>query len=316
MSSKTIAKFLSFVILFSIVTAGFSACSIGTNTLADGPDQNGQFLAPTVVGRISNPDIIEASGITVSKCQPDVLWTHNDSGDEAFIYAVNPSGANLGTWRVKSAQNIDWEDIAEFKDSGGKCFIYIGEIGDNNLSRTVHTIYRVLEPSVTPDSSNTRQKNALETAPADSVSFSYADARHNAETLIVHPITGNIYVLSKSRTDLSSVYKIAPTFGSGVVQTVSYIAQIKVPSIPLGLLTGGDASFDGRRVVLCDYMDGYELTLPNGDNNFDDIWKQTPLRIDLGPRDTGEAVAYGPDGNTIFATTEGRKAPIIVVRRK
>ena len=63
-------------------------------------------------------------------------------------------------------------------------------------------------------------------------------------------------------------------------------------------------------------MDGYELTLPAGDNNFDDIWKQTPVRIDLGPRDTGEAVAYSPDGNTIYATTEGKKAPMIVVKRK
>ena len=316
MSSKTIAKFLSFVILFSALLLGIWGCRVSTNSLADERSENSQFSPPATVGKISNPDVIEASGLTVSKCQPNVLWTHNDSGNDAFIYAIDPSGVNLGTWHVRNAQNIDWEDIAEFKDAGGKCFIYIGETGDNNLSRNVHTIYRVPEPTVAPASANTRQKNAWETEPAESVSFSYVDAPHNAETLIVNPATGDIYVLTKNRTDPSGVYKITPTFGSLAIQKVSYSAQIKVPSIPFGLLTGGDASFDGRRVVLCDYIDGYELTLPAGDNNFDDIWKQAPVRIDLGPRDTGEAVAYSPDGNTIYATTEGKHAPIIVVKRK
>ena len=305
-----------FVILFSTLTVVFSGCGLSRKSLADEPNGGAKFFPPATVGKISNPDIIEASGITVSKCQPNVLWTHNDSGDDAFIYAIDPAGANLGTWHVRDAQNIDWEDIAEFKDASGKCFIYIGETGNNNLGRTVQTIYRVAEPAVSPDSANTRKKNALETESAESVSFSYADAPHNAETLIVQPVTGVIYVLTKNRSDPSGVYKIAPSFGSSVVQKVSYIAQIKVPSIPEGLLTGGDASFDGRRVVLCDYMDGYELTLSAGDNNFDDIWKQTPVRIDLGPRDTGEAVAYSPDGNTIYATTDGKNAPMIVVKRK
>src|SRR6478672_8631583 len=255
MSSKTIAKFLSFVILFSALLLGNSGCGVSTKSLADERSENSQFSPPATVGKISNPDVIEASGWTVSKCQPNVLWTHNDSGDDAFIYAIDPSGADLGTWHVKNAQNIDWEDIAEFKDASGKCFIYIGEIGNNNLSRDIHTIYRFPEPFVTPERANTRKKNALETEPSDSVNFSYADAPHNAETLIVQPVTGDIYVLSKNRTDPSGVYKIAPSFGSATVQKVPYIAQIKVPSIPFGLLTGGDAASDGRHVVLCDYLD-------------------------------------------------------------
>jgi hypothetical protein len=105
-------------------------------------------------------------------------------------------------------------------------------------------------------------------------------------------------------------------FGTGETQTAVRIAEVKVPSVPFGLLTGGDVSTDGRRVVLCDYVDGYELTLPAGDNNFDDIWRQAPVRINLGPRDTGEAVAYTQDGNTIYATTEGKHAPVIAVKRK
>jgi len=313
MSSRTIAKISVFVILLSLSTGLFSSCGLNTKSYAVRP-ANDLFSPPEVVGKISNPEIVEASGLTESKCQPDVFWTHNDSGHDPVIYAISRSGSDLGSWRVKDAQNFDWEDIAEFKDPSGKCFIYIGETGDNDLVRSVHNVYRVAEPQVSTDAG--KRKEGFETEPAVSVSFSYADGPHNAETLMVHPATGDIYVLTKNRKGPSGVYKIAPTFGSGVVQKVSAIANIQVPSVPVGLLTGGDISPDGRRVVLCDYVDGYELTLPAGDNVFDDIWKQAPYQIDLGKRDTGEAVAYGRDANTIYATTEGKKAPIIEVRRK
>lgn len=253
--------------------------------------------------------------MTASKCQPDVFWTHNDSGGEAFIYAFNLSGANLGTFRVKNAENVDWEDIAAYRDAGGKCFLYIGEIGDNDLKRSTHAVYRIVEPEVGGSAAGTTEKNAQETAPADALVFRYPDQNQNSETLMVHPSTGNIYIVSKSRTDPAGVYKLSGAFGTAEIQTARRIASLQLPSIPVGLLTGGDIAVDGRRVVLCDYLDGYELSLATGDN-FDDIWKQPFVEVDLGERDTGEAVTYGTDNSTIYATTEGKKAPIIMVRRK
>jgi hypothetical protein len=315
MSSKTIAKFLAFVILIIAVMLAFSACDSIKPSSAE-PAASGPFFPPKTIGKIANPDIVEASGLAASKCQPGVFWTHNDSGDDAFLFAINTAGENLGTWRVANSQNEDWEDIAAFKDSEGKCFVYIGDIGNNGGKHRVDAIYRVTEPTVSDSTRNTTKKNAPETQPAEVMNFDYPSKVHDAETLIVHPNSGDIYVLSKSRKDPSTVYKLSPNFGSNETQQATPIAEIKVPSIPFGLLTGGDAASDGRRVVLCDYLDGYELTLPSGDNNFDDIWKQTPIRIDLGPRDTGEAVAYSLDGNSIYATTEGKNAPIIEVRRK
>lgn len=311
---QNIAKFAAFVILLGVGLLNLAACasdSFGSKRKVT----NSVYTDPQVVGHLANTDITEASGVAASKCQPGVFWTHNDSGDEAFIFAFNAAGDNLGTWRVKNAENNDWEDIAEIRDASGACFIYIGDIGDNKLRRDVHTIYRVREPSVSPSDVGSMRKNARETDAAERLNFSYSDSDQNAETLMVHPAIGDIYVLSKSHDKPSGVYKLKPNFGGGV-ESAERIAEIKVPSIPFGLLTGGDISPDGRRVVLCDYADGYELTLPNGDNNFDDIWKQQPLEIDLGDRDTGEAVGYSADGSAIFATTEKKRAPIIELRKK
>ena len=312
---KTIAKFLGFVISFASFALIFSACG-QVDSSTEKKDYGGAFEPPRVISHISDPDITEASGLVVSKCQANVMWTHNDSGDGPFIYAVSPTGDNLGTWKVTGAQNIDWEDVAERREPDGTCRIYVGEIGDNAVRRSVHSIYRVREPQVTTQTKDNRQKDALATERAERLDFSYADENQNAETLMVHPATGDIYVLTKRHKGPSGVYKIKPTFGSGVVQTVARIADVQVPSIPVGLLTGGDISPDGRRVAICDYIDGYELSLPAGYTNFDDIWRQQPVRIDLGSRDQGEAIAYSPDGRELFATTEHPVPPLIEVHRK
>jgi hypothetical protein len=301
--------------LLAATCLAFSGCGLVASSIAT-KQKNPDYDLPKVIGRITNADVTESSGIAASKCQNDVFWTHNDSGDDAFIFAFNSKGENLGTWRVQNARNDDWEGIATFKNSAGKCFIYIGEIGNNSQKRQTRTIYRVPEPQLMDEYRSIMSKNALQTEPADILNYTGDGIRQDAETLMVHPTSEDIYVLTKSRERPSSVLKIKPLFGSEEVQTAEKVAEIKVPSIPFGLLTGGDISPDGRRVILCDYTQGYELTLPAGNGNFDAIWKQPPVEIDLGDRDTGEAVAYGPDGNAVYATTEGKNAPVIEVRKK
>ncbi|MGH9819056.1 MAG: hypothetical protein ACRD43_02705, partial [Pyrinomonadaceae bacterium] len=140
-------------------------------------DPASPYGPPRVTGQIELKDITESSGIAASKCQPGVFWTHNDSGDDAYIFAINEKGDNLGTWRVANSENIDWEDIAEFRDPAGKCFIYIGEIGDNKIQRPVHAVYRVAEPAVSDRSAGTDRKDNVKTDAADQLKFSYPD--HN-----------------------------------------------------------------------------------------------------------------------------------------
>jgi hypothetical protein len=89
-----------------------------------------------------------------------------------------------------------------------------------------------------------------------------------------------------------------------------------LPAVPNGLVTGGDISPDGKNVVLCDYYAGYLFSLPKGVSDFREIWKEKPAAFDLGPRDIGEAVAFGNDVNTIYATTEHLNAPLIRATRQ
>lgn len=129
---------------------------------------------------------------------------------------------------------------------------------------------------------------------------------------MVHPETGEIYLVTKSRDTPAGVYKFAPFLGGQLVQPEK-IANITVPAIPNGFLTGGDIAPDGRRLVLCDYFAGYELALPSDAKSFDEIWKQKPAVIDLDGRNQGEAIGYSSDGRSLFATSEGKDQPLIRV---
>lgn len=320
MLEKTIPKIFAFVISFAGLCLIFSACAPVFSTGENNSNANGNvsrdYDKPKVVGKIESSEIKESSGLAASRCQTDVLWTHNDSGDEAFIFAVNKKGEKLGTWKVAGAKAVDWEDIAEIKNENGECILYIGDTGNNTRVRDEFTIYRVKEPKISPENKSSSKKNPLQTEAAEAIKFVYPDMRHDAETLMVHPATGDIYILSKRISGVSAVYKLKSGFDLTKINKLEKIADFSVPAIPNGFLTGGDISPDGGRVIICDYFNAYELVLPEKAKNFDEIWKEKPVTVELGKREQGESVAYSADGKSIFAGSENKKSPLIEVRRR
>ena len=273
------------------------------------------YSAPTMAGRIETDEIKESSGLTASECQ-DVLWTHNDQGNGPFIYAMTFEGKHLGAWQVEGARNVDWESITSQKDSSGKCSLVIGDIGDNDEARNELEIYRVAEPIPSAESSKSNGANPLRTESAQLMKFAYPDGRHNAETILIQPNSGDIYVVTKKKSGPAGVYRVKPTFGNSAPARAEKVADISVPSKPEGLLTGGSFSPDGKRVMLCDVKSGYELVLPDDAANADVIWTQKFMVVDLGDRKQGEGVSYSRDGNSLYATSEKKNSPLFLIRRK
>ena len=312
-----IPKFGRFVIFSLFLCALVSSCSSVSSRPADTPyDMDvSKFREPEITGSIGSREIRESSGVAASRCQENVLWTHNDSDDGPFIFALDPQGRNLGTWKVANSENVDWEDIAAFKDTDGRCYLLIADTGNNYRKRNVLKIYRVEEPSVTNKSLETRRRNSLLTEPAENFSFSFEDGAHDAETILVHPASGNIYLVTKNITSAAGVYKLEP-FHTTPDQTAIKVGNISVPAVPNGLITGGDISPDGRRVAVCDYFGAYELTLPENASDFDNIWEARAIKFDIGRRAQGEAITYADGGNTLYATSEKRNSPIYRVFRQ
>lgn len=307
-SSENATVAVAGVALSLVLTFGCSTASMGGFVSSD-------YHAPTVVGKIETGDVKESSGLSASECQ-DVLWTHNDAGNDALIFGMDLHGKHLGTWKVNGAQNVDWESIASLKEANGKCSLLIGDIGDNDEKRSELIVYRIPEPSITADGAASNSQKPLQTATAEVLIFTYSDGAHNAETLLIHPRTSDIYVITKKKNGPAAVHKLKPVFGNpGILKTVK-VSDLSVPSNPAGLLTGGSMSPDGTRVMLCDKKGGYELVLPGGENDPDAIWKQKPLPVDLGDRKQGEGVSYSRDGLSLYASSEKINAPIYQIKRK
>ncbi len=314
MLSKNITKKLLFVTVFSAFCTIFTNCGLVSSNNSNSnaqtePVSQEKYSKPKVVGTIKSDEITESSGLIQSRCAPNVFWTHNDSGGSEFIFAINEKGEKLGTWKVAGAKNNDWEDMATIKDKTGKCSIFLGDIGNNGGEKSKFTVYKIAEPKVSEADKTSTKKKPGKTENAQAIKFSYPnDIKPDSETLLVHPQTGEIYVLTKQMLGSSKVYKIG--------KKVENVGSVSVPAIPNGFLTAGEISPDGKRVVLVDYFAGYELTLPTNAKKFDEIWSQTPERIELGERKQGEAVCYTADGRKIYATSEKKNSPVIMVERK
>lgn len=266
---------------------------------------------------LEDPNIKESSGIVASRTTPGLYWTHNDSGDGPFIYAFDNRGARRGVWSVTGAAARDWEDIAAGPGPRNNIkYLYIGDIGDNSGRRTEIVVYRIPEPTITAaDTGSTKRKPRM-TETAEKIRLRYPDGKHNAEALLVHPVSGDIYIVTKVTFANPTIYQAAAPHSVTTTTTLSRVGELKVPSFFGGIITGGDISPNGRRVALCDYGQGYEIVLPDAAAGFNSIWKQPIISVALGNRKQGEAITYRLDSRALLATSEGLPTPLIEVVRR
>ena len=99
---------------------------------------------PSVAFRISDPRITESSGLAASRLHPGVYWTHNDSGDGPYVYAIDAAtGKTVATVTMRGIRPRDVEAISIGPDGD----LYVGDIGDNLGGAWPEVwIYRFPEP--------------------------------------------------------------------------------------------------------------------------------------------------------------------------
>ncbi len=98
------------------------------------------FVTPEVLTNLSET-VNETSGLANLNGE---IWTHNDSGDDALLYQINPDNGNITRIvEIMNAINEDWEDITHDDD-----FVYIGDVGNNYGDRTDLKIYKVSRAAI------------------------------------------------------------------------------------------------------------------------------------------------------------------------
>lgn len=212
-------------------------------------------LEPVVlerVGRLQHSAIDESSGLVLSRQWPGVLWTHNDSGDAARIFAVDMQGLSIfpnyvsdssyAGLHIGDAVNVDWEDIAA--DEHGN--LYIAACGNNANLRRDLGIYQVREPH--PESAIlTRTHQYFRFEWPDQHDFPPSQRNFDCEALFW--ANGHLYLLTKHRSDTATKLYRMDTLDPVGLNVPTLIAQFDIA----GQVTAADATPDGRRLAILTY---------------------------------------------------------------
>jgi len=252
----------SFALSLSLALATAFACTGRTTTPADsaaGDDSatsdGGGSVTPDLgcpvgalaqaMGRVSGDQVLEASGLALSRRQPGVLWTHNDSGDTARVFALDSTGQVVGEVQIAGANAHDWEDMAVGPGPDGGDALYMGDIGDNGSSRDDIHVWVVPEPEAIDG-----------TASATGIRLHYPDQAHDAEALLVDPLSGDLYIITKIIDGHSLVFRAAAPLGAEMtLEQVADLALAGRDGISVPLATAADVSPDGSCVYLRTYGD-------------------------------------------------------------
>mgnify|MGYP001171472605 CR=1 FL=1 len=263
--------------------------------------------------------IDESSGLCLSGRDASLFWTLNDSGGEPCVFAFDHTGKARAKVRVRDAANFDWEDIALGRDEAGAPVLFVADIGDNFHIRLSLQIYQFPEPEV---GAPQPQVAETESAAPKLWRFNYPDGRHNAESLLVHPLTGRLYVLTKTSHGSCALYRFPQPLQENVSMVVEKVVTLVFPPVARAgkrpqdncMTTSAGFSPDGARLVVSTYNSLYEWGLPK-DMPLEVALERPPLRIEPLLVGQMEGVCYDADCKTLWFTSERLPAPLVKVTR-
>lgn len=251
----------------------------------------------------------EISGIAASMQYKGLLYIHEDNGHCNRLYLTNEKGEHLGRLTINGTFNRDWEDIAigpgPLPDHH---YIYIADIGDNNAWHCTLQIYRFAEPALNMQALPVRKTINK----ADVISLRYPDRAHNAEAILLDPLTRDLYIATKE-DDSCRVYV------ARYPQSTSHKTILEpVITLPFSLVTSGNISSNGKEILLRN--EHYYWYWKRGQNEtIAAALQKAPQEIvPVIKEPQGEAICFAPDQHGYFTCSEvsRKQAPVIYVYRR
>jgi hypothetical protein len=220
-------------------------------------------------------DVFESSGLVD---RGRVVYTVNDSGDDAVVYGVDPHTGRTVSRTTYADEVTDVEALAP----GANGTVWVGDTGDNRRTRDHVSVYRVL-----PLDGD---------RPAPRYDLAYPDSPHDAEALLVHPRSQQVLVVTKSPFG-GTVYAAPRRLRTGTTNRLRAFAQVP------GLVTDGSFLPDGRHVLLRTYGSAAVYTFPG----FHPVGS-----VQLPSQRQGEGISVSTD--RVLVSSEGVQAEVLQVR--
>lgn len=226
--------------------------------------------------RFTDPEIVESSALVA---QDGLVVTTNDSGDSGRVFAVDPrTGDTVGvtSWPTDP---VDVEALAP----AGPGHVWVADTGDNRAVRDSVEVLRV--PVGRHDVAATPTAYELV----------YPDGARDAEALVRHPLTGQLFIITKG------------VFGGTVYAAPLRLSAdrpnrlVEVGEAP-GIVT--DATFlpGGGGIVMRTYASAHLAAFPS--------WEPVSS-WELPAQDQGEGIALV--GRRLLVSTEGARSRVLSV---
>lgn len=235
---------------------------------------------PSGTWTIEDSDVTESSGLARGTRHPDVLYTHNDRGSEAELFAIDRNGTRAVLQLDVTA--VDWEDIASSPDGR----LWIADTGDNEEQRESVALHVVEEPEVLASGS----------VPTTTYDLRFPDGPHDAEGLLVDPRDMRVYLVTKS-ADGGRVYAAPVRLDAGAVNDLTPVGEA-----PRNV-TGAAFAPDGSMLVMRN----------QGRAFFYDELGAEPTVVPLPSQPQGESVTFTSDGTHVLVGSEGPASTVLEV---
>ncbi|MGO4341823.1 hypothetical protein [Pedococcus sp. 2YAF34] len=225
--------------------------------------------------------VAESSGLALSRRHPHTVWTTNDSGDSARLFAVDTrTGRTTGVHQY-GAPVRDVEALAITPQGR----VLVGDLGDNTTSRSVVRVFWFDEPDL-GDTAGGWASWELE----------YPDGPHDAESLAVDPRSGRVYVVTKGAS--GAVYALPRVPSRRGVNRLTRVATAPAVATDAVYLA------DGSALLVRTYTQVVRLDA----TAFDEVGSAfLPLQRQ------GETIALAPGGSRLLVGSEGVRSTVRVV---
>lgn len=262
---------------------------------------------------IDDARIAESSGLARSQRRSGLWWTHNDSGGEPVLYALDEQGRLRASLRLSGVPlNLDWEDLASYTVDG-QPYLLVGDIGDNGAIRPFIQLFRVPEPELADGDA----PQDLSVLPDAIYTLIYPDGPRDAESLAVDAETESAYLLSK-RDAQPQLYRVdlAALPPAVLPRLLESLGPISVPRAPADFVGRVDSfnfltamDMDADTAVVTSYLQVHLWSRAPGES-WTTAFSRPPRSAPLPDYPQIEAVALNAEGTHLMITSEQLPAPL------
>jgi len=256
-------------------------------------------INPEVLETIfSFPEHIKEVSAVETVSGSDWIWTLEDSGNPAELYALNLKGELVNTIKINDAKNVDWEELTSDNDGN----LYIGDFGNNHNTRKDLCIYKIAAADL----------KKSETSPIAKIDFYFpeqtafppkeSEQYYDLESFFV--FNNVFYLFTKNRsceydgtTMLYAIPNIVGNHAAKLMGTFKTCGDFRNCAV-----TSADISPDGKKIALLSYSHLWVFSQFKKDAFF----KGKLQQIDLVSFSQKEGVCFTTN-NKLYLTDERKK---------